>query len=49
MVEYSSSSARDEDSDEILGVNVKGCFEEDSESVDVSEIWNNMKWILFFF
>ena len=34
----SGSSTRDENGDEILGVNVKGRFEEDSESVDVSEI-----------
>ena len=37
-VAYSGSTTRDEDGDEIVGVNVKGRFDEDSESVDVSEI-----------
>ena len=34
----SGSSTRDENGDEILGVNVKGRFEEDSDSIDMSEL-----------
>ena len=44
-VKYDSSEV-DVDGDRIIGVDVQGRFDGDSESVDVSELWE--KWIYVF-